>query len=318
LGNLTLNMEYMKFDDLVKSIMESVKEKALPTIKVLHDYVKDKRVYNIPIKRVIHELKPTKWERGEERPGTKEFIKRANKADLKYPIIVFRGKAGKLFVMDGVHRIWKANKDKRKTIKAHILTLKQSRMFKWRDHNGITVSFLNESINKLCKGYVFPNGEIFNDINHADAWDNIPSNIDHKKSMKYVNNNGEVVLQGKLNKSIAKTFEDYGIDVNNIRYGAIDDEMLEINKKSILDKISKLGWVNIGGGYKTITKIYNDEVYYTYIKTPSGEFYEGLFGGVTPEYVKIIGGPEKIIETVFYKKVIPMEIYNNNMKHWKI
>ena len=80
----------MKFNKYFKIIMESVKTNSLPTIDVLYDFVKDKRVYNIPIKKVIHELQPTPWEQGEERPGTKEFIARANKADLTYPIIVFK------------------------------------------------------------------------------------------------------------------------------------------------------------------------------------------------------------------------------------
>ena len=131
----------MKFNKYFKIIMESVKTNSLPTIDVLYDFVKDKRVYNIPIKKVIHELQPTPWEQGEERPGTKEFIARADKADLTYPIIVFKSKSNKLHIMDGVHRVYKARKAGNKYIKGHILTHEQAVKFKWKDHNGVGVSF---------------------------------------------------------------------------------------------------------------------------------------------------------------------------------
>ena len=80
----------MEFNTLVNSILESVKKESLPTIQVLYDYVKGKPVHNIPIKKLLHELKPMSWEKGEERPGTKEFIKRAKATNLRYPIIVFK------------------------------------------------------------------------------------------------------------------------------------------------------------------------------------------------------------------------------------
>ena len=78
---------------------------------------------------------------GEERPGTKEFIKRGNAADLKYPIIVFKLKSGKLLIMDGVHRLWKAKDAGDETIKGHILTQKEAEKFKWKDGKGVMVSF---------------------------------------------------------------------------------------------------------------------------------------------------------------------------------
>jgi len=131
----------MRFNTLVNSILESVKRESLPTIQVLYDYVKDKPVHDISIKKLLHELKPTPWEKGEERPGTKEFIKRAKATNLKYPIIVFKINSGKLLIMDGVHRIWKANEAGHKTIKGYILTQTESKKFKWKDHNGVTVSF---------------------------------------------------------------------------------------------------------------------------------------------------------------------------------
>ena len=131
----------MKFNILVNSILESVENEKLPTIKVLYDYVKDKPVHDIPIKELIHELKPMDWETGEERPGTKEFIKRGNAADLKYPIIVFKSKSGKLLIMDGVHRLWKAKDAGDETIKGHILTQKEAEKFKWKDGKGVMVSF---------------------------------------------------------------------------------------------------------------------------------------------------------------------------------
>lgn len=125
----------MKFDILVESIIE----RSLPTITVLYDYVKDKPVYNIPIEKVIHELVPTDWEEGEERPGTEEFISRANKSDLTYPIIVYKNRIGELLVIDGVHRIGKANESGHKHIKGHILSHDEAIKFKWKDHNGIEV-----------------------------------------------------------------------------------------------------------------------------------------------------------------------------------
>ena len=131
----------MEFNTLVNSILESVKKESLPTIQVLYDYVKGKPVHNIPIKKLLHELKPMSWEKGEERPGTKEFIKRAKATNLRYPIIVFKINSGKLFCMDGVNRVWKANEANHKTIKGHILTQKEAKKFKWKDQNGVTISF---------------------------------------------------------------------------------------------------------------------------------------------------------------------------------
>ena len=117
----------MKFNILVNSILESVENEKLPTIKVLYDYVKDKPVHDIPIKELKHELKPMDWETGEERPGTKEFIKRGNAADLKYPIIVFKLKSGKLLIMDGVHRLWKAKMQGMKLLKVIFLHKKKQK-----------------------------------------------------------------------------------------------------------------------------------------------------------------------------------------------
>lgn len=117
------------------------------SIQALYDYVKDKPVHDIPMKKILHELEPKSWEEGEERPGTPEFIDRAERSELKYPIITFKDdeqvKPGELSIMDGVHRIWKAYHIKKQdSIKGHILTREEAKGFKWKDDAGVEVTFL--------------------------------------------------------------------------------------------------------------------------------------------------------------------------------
>lgn len=52
-------------------------------------------------------FEPSPNEKRDDIPGSPEYIERAMKADLKYPIIVIRYDDGD-FIADGNHRLWKA------------------------------------------------------------------------------------------------------------------------------------------------------------------------------------------------------------------
>jgi hypothetical protein len=57
----------------------------------------------------------------DEAVGSKAFHDRSMKADLKYPILILRELDGSLSVMDGLHRLYKANWLKNKIIKVKII-----------------------------------------------------------------------------------------------------------------------------------------------------------------------------------------------------
>lgn len=165
-----------------------------------------------------------------------------------------------------------------------------------------------EQLIKLYKGYIFPDGRIFNDYDHADAWDSIPNSMDSKHAIKYVatlGRNPEVILQGKLNKSIADTFARYGVESQNIRYGSVDDEMKVINQQVIDKKLSELSntFVDVGGGYKArLRKYKGNELLYTHFRTPEGDFYE-IKGGISPNEIKFYGGFENLASDKYVKKM---------------
>lgn len=60
----------------------------------------------------------------DEAPGTPEFIERAMRSDLKYPIIVVRYNDGDL-IADGNHRLWKARAQGLKKIEGYLLYEKE-------------------------------------------------------------------------------------------------------------------------------------------------------------------------------------------------
>jgi hypothetical protein len=165
-----------------------------------------------------------------------------------------------------------------------------------------------EKYNKLYKGYIFPDGQIFNDYDHADAWDSIPKSMNSNHAIKYVATLGrttEVILQGKLNKSIADTFAKYGVESQNIRYGSVDDEMKIINQQVINNKLSELSntFIDVGGGYKArLRKYKGGEMLYTHFITPTGDFYE-ITGGISPNEVKFYGGFENLTSDKYTKKM---------------
>jgi DNA-binding CsgD family transcriptional regulator len=74
----------------------------------------------IPVKDLLNNLEPSPQETGDELPGSPEFIERAKKADLKYPIIVIKYPDG-LFIADGVHRLWKAKEQQIENMKAYLM-----------------------------------------------------------------------------------------------------------------------------------------------------------------------------------------------------
>lgn len=161
------------------------------------------------------------------------------------------------------------------------------------------------------KGYVFPDGAIFDDVDHADAWDEIPSTLNPDNAIKYVRKGNEIILQGKLTKPIANAFRKHGFESTDIRYGSVDDEMLEINKKVIRDKIDNLGWVSLGGGYEGILKRYknNDELTITHIKTPDGKIYKEKWDwlGVTTGDMNFEGGPKAVLKRLGGRDYVEVE-----------
>ena len=56
----------------------------------------------------------------DEIPGTPEFIERANRSDLNYPVTAAKYPDG-VFLIDGVHRLWKANHLGHKTIRGWLM-----------------------------------------------------------------------------------------------------------------------------------------------------------------------------------------------------
>jgi hypothetical protein len=85
---------------------------------------KNKKIKEIPISKLLHNLEPSPHEEGSELPGHPEFIERANQTDLKYPIIIVKYPDG-LFIADGVHRLAKAHSLNYETIKSYILNQKE-------------------------------------------------------------------------------------------------------------------------------------------------------------------------------------------------
>ena len=88
----------------------------------------------VSIEELERHLKPTDKESTDERPDTPEFVDRAMRADMSYPIIAIdyggdRGPDGYLadydkglWIADGVHRIFKAKDSGYKSITALIIT----------------------------------------------------------------------------------------------------------------------------------------------------------------------------------------------------
>ena len=91
----------------------------------------------VSIVELERHLEPTDEESTDERPDTPEFVERAMKADLSYPILAIdyggdRGPNGYLadydkglWIADGVHRIFKAKHSGLKSINALIITDKE-------------------------------------------------------------------------------------------------------------------------------------------------------------------------------------------------
>lgn len=63
---------------------------------------------------------PSPDEEGDEVPGSPEYVERAMKTDLKYPITVIRYDDGD-FIADGNHRLWKARAKGWKKISGYLL-----------------------------------------------------------------------------------------------------------------------------------------------------------------------------------------------------
>ena len=94
------------------------------------NYAKEhKKIKEIPMSKLLHNLEPSPHESGSELPNHPEFIERANQTDLKYPIIIVKYPDG-LFIADGVHRLYKANTLNQKTMKSYVLNQNELEQFK--------------------------------------------------------------------------------------------------------------------------------------------------------------------------------------------
>ncbi len=80
-------------------------------------------VKSIPIDILDHMFDSDPDEDFDERPGSPEFVKRAEVADFEHPILAVRYKDEdpQLWVADGSHRLWKARAAGKETIDAYII-----------------------------------------------------------------------------------------------------------------------------------------------------------------------------------------------------
>jgi len=80
---------------------------------------------SISVSKLMHNLDPGEYETGDELPGHSEFIKRADKADLSYPLLVidYPDEEPRYWIADGVHRLWKAvhKPENLKSVEAYII-----------------------------------------------------------------------------------------------------------------------------------------------------------------------------------------------------
>ena len=95
-------------------------DKGTYSVPKIVKYAKEnKKLEQLPLEPLLHNLEPSPYETGHELPGHPDFIARANKTDLKWPIIVVSYPDG-LFIADGVHRLWKARSEDMNQIKAYV------------------------------------------------------------------------------------------------------------------------------------------------------------------------------------------------------
>jgi hypothetical protein len=69
---------------------------------------------------LLNNFEPSHYEDPDEIPGSPEFVERADKSDLSYPLIVIKYPDG-LFIADGVHRLWKARDKGLKELDAYLI-----------------------------------------------------------------------------------------------------------------------------------------------------------------------------------------------------
>ena len=92
-------------------------------VGTIYDYVKHKEPGNLDIDKLFEEaFSGDLSEKFDEEFESKEFIDRANKSSLEYPIMVLKTSDGFLDVIDGNHRLWKAKQRGHRLISAYIIT----------------------------------------------------------------------------------------------------------------------------------------------------------------------------------------------------
>lgn len=81
---------------------------------------KHRRVVDVPMPLLAHNLLPSDGETTDELPGSPEFIARAMATDTSYPLLVVSFTDG-LWIADGVHRLWKLREEDAKSVRARIV-----------------------------------------------------------------------------------------------------------------------------------------------------------------------------------------------------
>ena len=105
-------------------------DKGTYSVPKIVKYAKEnKKLEQLPLEPLLHNLEPSPYETGHELPGHPDFIARANQTDLKWPIIVVSYPDG-LFIADGVHRLWKARSEDMNQIKAYVLDRDELEQFR--------------------------------------------------------------------------------------------------------------------------------------------------------------------------------------------
>lgn len=84
---------------------------------------------NVSTRLLLNNLEQSPEDKPEDIPGNPVFVKRAMKADLKYPIIIIKYTDG-MWIADGVHRLWKAVHKGARTIKAYVIPNKSLKKIK--------------------------------------------------------------------------------------------------------------------------------------------------------------------------------------------
>ena len=114
----------MRLSDLLESFERQTysfaKEGPEYSVPKLYQYAKQKMpLINVPLEHLVHNIKVEGGISADEPVDSPSFRRRAMKSDLAYPILVHKID-GEYWVIDGAHRIMKADEFKKKYMKAYV------------------------------------------------------------------------------------------------------------------------------------------------------------------------------------------------------